>query len=676
MEERYLKIFRIITLISGAIFIVLVFAAWINDAWLQEWKIVQKEYRGILEERVDLDDNPELIERFKIQIHQVNLTDFSIVDRCVTCHLGLDDPGMQSFNIPHKTHSGNYLIDHPVQKYGCTICHGGQGRALNKREAFAIDPDVYWYFPLLSYPYIQSSCGKCHLTLFNERKNLLGTEVFVHGQEIFNNEGCLGCHKARGVGGTVGPDLTTQGDKIRHEYNFENIEGEQTIANWLKEHFKDPEMVSPGSQMLQFNLAEEELEALVTFTMGLSIPEIPFEFFSVETLNEFKGERNVISGNNSYSYFCSACHGINGEGKDYKIYETGIPAVLNRDFLSVVSSDFILFTIKYGRSGKQMSSWLPRFSGLTSSEIGLLTENIRNKRVINSSWGEYMGRRGEKEKGEKIFGENCEMCHGIDAKGGVAVGFNNRDFYSVASERYIFNTIRTGRGNAAMPSWSYLKNEEVSDIMAFIVSLSDLDLRERELDLPEGDVDQGKLAFHYLCSRCHGEFGEGSTGPAILNRDFLTTANDYFLHNTISRGRSHSAMHGWSKEEQGTEGLDEKEISNIITYMRSEPYNEWQYIYPGHVKGDAVMGENLFRDYCIECHGEDGKGDIAPALNNQEFLNAATNGYLLATITLGRENTRMPSWGRGSDIYDSLEGKEREDLVAFIRSFQKVRIKK
>ncbi len=104
-----------------------------------------------------------------------------------------------------------------------------------------------------------------HLSELNVHLYILEMDVFVKGKAIFTAEGCLGCHQARGVGGILGPDLTEQGEKTRHEYSFQNIEGEQTISNWLKEHFRDPEMVSPGSQVLTINLDEGEMEALATF---------------------------------------------------------------------------------------------------------------------------------------------------------------------------------------------------------------------------------------------------------------------------------------------------------------------------------------------------------------------------------------------------------------------------
>jgi len=683
MENKYLKIFRLITMLSGIVFVLLVLSAWIGMNWFQEWKIVQKDYQQILSERAKAQNNPDLIDQYSIKIHQISLDDFSRVDRCVTCHQGMEDQGMEPYPVPHKTHSGDHLKDHAVQKYGCTICHGGQGRALTRKEAVATDPGVYWYFPMLSYPYIQSSCGKCHSALYSEQDKesgiTEGMEIFLHGQNIFSREGCLGCHKARNVGGTVGTDLTTQGDKTRHEYNFDNIEGEESIANWLKEHFKDPEMVSPGSEMLGFNLEEEELVALATFSMGLSRPQIPFEYLSTETLKEFKGDRVELEGSKSYALFCTACHGKKGEGKDYLKYSTGIPAVFNRDFQSVASEDFIRFTIDNGRSNKQMASWISRFSGITEAELSGLTEFISSQQTVNNSLKELTlegANSGNWKDGEILFEENCVMCHGVDARGGVALGFNKPGFFEAASIEFIFNTVHEGRKNTAMPSWAYLNMNQMNNLMAYIRSFSNIALTTNRVSLDVGNIEQGKLSFHYLCSRCHGEFGQGSTGPAIINKGFLDVASDYFLYKTISAGRSYTAMHGWSKNIQGSDGIADKEISDIIAYLRSEPYLDWEYIYPGAVKGDENRGSDLFQNHCSECHGKNGEGDNAPAVNNQEFLNAATNGYIMAAITLGRKNTRMPSWGRGSEDYPALSGEKREDLVAFLRAYQKVRIKR
>jgi mono/diheme cytochrome c family protein len=98
-------------------------------------------------------------------------------------------------------------------------------------------------------------------------------------------------------------------------------------------------------------------------------------------------------------------------------------------------------------------------------------------------------------------------------------------------------------------------------------------------------------------------------------------------------------------------------------------------VYQGSNPGLHSEGAILYEKHCKECHGLSGEGVKAPALNNQEFLSAASNGYLLATITLGRSGTAMPSWGYGDAEHIKLSGKERQDLVAYIRSLQRIHIK-
>ena len=676
MEDRMIKTYRLITLVFSTVLVILILTAWIREGLFNDWRQYQSEYRDLVTRMVESQpDNGEIL-KIQKQIRQVALDDLDRVDRCISCHLGIEDPRMSGAVQPHTVHPGDHLKHHPVQQFGCTICHDGQGRALDRLKAFGREKKVHWDYPLLEDPYIQSSCGACHLTLFSDHVELGQTEVFREGQSIFNREGCLGCHKARGVGGTIGPDLTEQGEKTKHEYSFQNIQGEQSISNWMMEHFRDPEMVSPGSAMLAINLPEEELEALVTFTMGLAKPDIPFEYFAIEALQELKGERNVLTGNNIYASFCSACHGKRGEGKDYNDYKTGVPSHSNPGFLQVVSKEYLQFTIHNGRGDRQMTAWHPVYSGIFHMEIDSVIHVIRNRKEIRSSWKVVSSLQGSLERGHEMYNMNCKMCHGEMGKGEIAVAIGNPGFLNLVTNRFIYETILYGRANTAMPSWSELTNQEMANILALLKNWRTNQPFIRIPDLGSGNSREGAVQFHYLCSRCHGEFGEGETGPSILNKDFLKVADDDYLYRIISSGRAHTAMFGWKGQTSGQITIDDKDIIDIIAYIRSTQDTIWDYIYAGSNPGDANQGKNSYLNNCSGCHGKSGSGLLAPALNNQEFLNAATNGYLLATISLGRKGTDMPSWGRGNAEHDKLTGKERQDLVAFIRSWQKIRIKK
>jgi len=677
-EQKYTYRVQWLVFLGAALLLLLLFGAWISEGLNKEWRRAQKEYRALLLEKTD-PEHSEGLDEFERGIFQVELPHFKRIDRCISCHHGLEDQRMSEAPQPHRQHPGDFLTDHPVPEYGCTMCHGGQGGALSQEEAFGQLAETHWSYPLLEQPYIQASCGKCHLAIFNEDEGeqaelMSGMEVFLRGKIIFSEEGCLGCHQARGIGGIIGPDLTEQGEKTRHEYSFQNIRGEQSISNWLKEHFKDPEMVSPGSQMLRINLEEKELDALATFVMGLAKPDIPFDYFSMPTLNEFKGIRESMKAEGAFARLCSACHGKDGEGKSYKEYETGIPSIGKPDFARVASRDYIRFTLEKGRSLRQMGSWEKDISGLWSSELDSISLYL-NQKGRKSVDDLPNLRNGNASGGQQLYERYCQTCHGTDGKGEVAVALNQEGLLTRADNEFLYLTMVMGRGNTAMPAWPVLEDQELVDLVAYIRTWGSSSPSVRRMDMPEADLEEGGLKYHFLCSRCHGEFGEGETGPAIINANFLEVASDNFLYETIARGREHTAMFGWATDVYNKEQLQDQDISNIIGFMRKSAAAPLSYVYPGSNPGQSDRGAELFQKNCVECHGEGGEGVKGPALNNQEFLSAASNGFLMATITLGRKGSDMPSWGYGQGDYPRLSGKERQDLVAHLRSMQRIRIK-
>jgi len=764
-ESAYIRKTQWAVLLSSLIVLLVLAGTLFRSNMADDWKNYQEAYDDIIRR---IGDSLGIPMGFERGIYQVELPHFNRIDRCITCHNGLEDHRMESVDQPHTMHPGHFLADHPLQKFGCTICHGGQGRALTKDEAFGLDPSFHWSEPLRFEPYIQSACGKCHLSIFGSADSLEGTDAFMKGLAIFSSEGCLGCHKARGVGGILGPDLTRQGEKSKHDYSFQNVSGEQTVSNWLKEHFRDPEMVSPGSQMLKIDLPEEDLDELATFVMGLAKPEMPLEYFSMETLKELKGQRKILEGNDIYAFTCSACHGKNGEGKDYKEFDTGVPAIMNADFLRVASGEFIRFIVMKGRSTRQMSSWDPDVSGYKVKEIGSLVGYLESRidrepfsdmgmsgepgtgkllyekncvtrhgengaggiglalnkadflkradrdlivRTIikgrstrqMSSWDPdvsgykvkeigslvgYLESRidrepysdmrisGEPGTGKLLYEKNCVTCHGENGSGGIGLALNKTDFLKRADRYFIVTTIIKGRNNSGMPGWPQFTDRELSDLLAYFNTWYMIGSNVTDIHFPTADTAAGSLQFHYLCSRCHGEFGEGNTGPAIMDRDFLDVVSDGYLYETIAEGRMHTAMFGWSSDVYNAEALGKQDIADIIGFMRLHQVQRPAYIFPGSNPGDMKSGEALFSQHCATCHGREGEGPEAPALNNQEFLSAATNGYLTATITVGRKGTRMPSWGYPSEDHVLLTGQERQDIAAFIRSWQRIRIRK
>jgi mono/diheme cytochrome c family protein len=661
MIEKWIKLYRYTVLFSSIICLGFLLYILIKEKHFASWQQLQTEYKNIL------DANNSLEKNFLKSIRQITLPDLQIVDRCTSCHLGVEYPFLKDIPSPFKIHSGDYLKIHPVEKFGCTRCHRGKGRVLKVQEVCTSYREKT---SLYSQNYLQASCGKCHLAIYEENLPIEGTEILLQGLKIFHREGCLGCHKARKVGGSLGPDLTDQGNKLKSAYDFRYVTGEKTVPNWLRLHFIDPETVSPGSQMLNFDLPEGELDALITFTLGLFKPTLPLEYYSFANLREFKSRRKLLKGTEVYGLFCAACHGKAGEGKDYEKYKTGVTSLNNPDLLAVVSPEFIEFTIQQGRGKRQMASWRSELSGLSDSEIERVVEFIQEWRLSAPEFDVVKAVSGNIQTGIKVYLKWCSMCHGESGEGVVAPAINNQDFLSIATDEFLYCTIVSGRRNTAMPSWSRLKVEEMSSLLKFLRTWQ----KTKSIKLPsepvKGNAQRGDLLFHNLCERCHGKFGSGGIGPAILNRDFLTAASDQFLYTSISRGRNHTAMFGWETDLGKPEKLSENDIQDIVSYMKSRIDSVTDVIYPGESLGKPGPGKTLYLKYCSKCHGYNGEGDKAPALNNQEFLNAATNGFILATISLGRAGTAMPTWGKVNEKNRKLSGAERQDIIAYIRGWQ------
>src|SRR5688572_4530766 len=91
-------------------------------------------------------------------------------------------------------------------------------------------------------------------------KNLYGMKrtdpSIAHGQTLYANLGCAGCHRIHGNGGAIGPDLSYEGDA-------------RPDRQWHIKHFRDPQSVSPGSIMPKFPLTEAELQDLTSYMLSL-----------------------------------------------------------------------------------------------------------------------------------------------------------------------------------------------------------------------------------------------------------------------------------------------------------------------------------------------------------------------------------------------------------------------
>ena len=221
-------------------------------------------------------------------------------DRCMTCHLGVSNPIAVDEPQPLTTHPGDFLKNHAIDKFGCTVCHQGDGQVVSVEQTHGAVHHLNRQ--LLSKEYAQASCAKCHMELHDRSvtaKDFPGADTFFNGRDLSYQMGCRGCHNINGEGGTIGPELTGLGSRTELAFflihDFQHVEGHHTMSHWVYEHFLDPQKIVPGNPELNFaatimpnfGFTEEQAKSLTIYMLGLRNPKvegIPYEYIATKKL--------------------------------------------------------------------------------------------------------------------------------------------------------------------------------------------------------------------------------------------------------------------------------------------------------------------------------------------------------------------------------------------------------
>ena len=261
-------------------------------------------------------------------IKQIIVKDLHRVDRCTTCHVAIDKPQLTLAEEPFTAHPGDFLKWHPVEKFGCTVCHGGQGLAT---EVAAAHGDVpHWEEPLLRGPLVQASCRQCHGDLKQIAEH---APLLAKGRQLFKAKGCYGCHAVKDFGQTVSQDLTEVGSKSYQlmEADFEMMEPPHDRIHWLMRKLRNPRTLNPGvrpeklppgeeevfpTAMPNFGLAQEDLDALTVYLLSLTASDFPASYVTPAPPEQTQTfATDVERGKAVFEKFgCAACHGIGGLG--------------------------------------------------------------------------------------------------------------------------------------------------------------------------------------------------------------------------------------------------------------------------------------------------------------------------------------------------------------------------
>ncbi len=211
-----------------------------------------------------------------------------------------------------------------VKTYQCTSCHtvGERGGTVgpilnyvgNRRSQewlrkWLADPQMVkpgTKMPDFDFPPDELNLTVEHLT--SMKKDLATEEILSKnipavekGELLFDDYGCLGCHRIGSEGRFVGPDLTWIGVRKTEEWE----------RTWLR----DPDDFKPGTFMPNFHIPEEGVEALAAYLQTQKGQEN-------EDSQEWEFRTNFFLGNTAKErgelvfkrFACWACHGENGGG--------------------------------------------------------------------------------------------------------------------------------------------------------------------------------------------------------------------------------------------------------------------------------------------------------------------------------------------------------------------------
>jgi cytochrome c551/c552 len=144
------------------------------------------------------------------KILQINVPDANIVDRCESCHIGIREPvklTVSAMTLKGKkpdeyaqaftSHPETDLLKvHDPDKFGCSPCHQGNGRATTSVEK-AHGTYEHWLWPLYAKGNFEAGCQSCHAADMVLVSNDVGWTL-SEGKDLFRQRGCVGCHRYEG----------------------------------------------------------------------------------------------------------------------------------------------------------------------------------------------------------------------------------------------------------------------------------------------------------------------------------------------------------------------------------------------------------------------------------------------------------------------------------------------
>lgn len=519
-------------------------------------------------------------------------------------------------------HRDVLLAKHPLERFGCTPCHGGQGYGLTAKSAHALTHKEYWLTPVLGMDehtgrtseekkgYMESNCRRCHDGVM---KLDFGVDpdtnvpvdyapTLTKGMALFEDLGCHGCHAVEGYSALanipkVGPSLKKIGSKVKD-------------VAWLENWIKKPEAYLAHTTMPNF---------------------FPVEGMSQIVYLKNGGQRTGLVTETDIGYTVKA-----DDGTEYA-YE-------NDDVTQIIDEV------------KSIAAYL---ADMKDQDI--------DDTPMSFSTSERDIRAGE----ETVKTVGCLSCHKVGELGSdFAPALDSVGTKVTAS--YLKKWIQNPRSydpDTAMPSLR-LSNTELNNVVAYLMSLQQETDTVVSASVGKADVAEGeKLVRTYGCFGCHeiSGFENESKVGADLGEFGAKLADELDFGDTV--GIEHS-WHDWTLgkitnprryqtrriiSRMPIFQIDDEEAKAIAVLLKSfqptaYPLNyQFDHAVESHrVEKQKIIdaGRRVVKKYnCAGCHEIEAEGgDYRDVIIAHEGLDQNT-AKQFAPPTLQAEGARVyPNW--------------------------------
>ncbi|HEY3972710.1 MAG TPA: cytochrome c [Candidatus Sulfotelmatobacter sp.] len=209
-------------------------------------------------------------------IVQINVAEANIVDRCESCHMNAREPikvtaaAMMAKGEKKPDEYANAFVSHPEpellslhdpEKFGCSPCHQGNGRATTSIEK-AHGNYEHWLWPLYPKENSQAGCQTCHAADMVLASGDMQFETINAGKDLFRQRGCMGCHRYEGYDKEP-EDLNSVGQQIKQieTQKRENVKNSADLMKQADAASSNDEANALNGKAVDLRVANSKLDA-------------------------------------------------------------------------------------------------------------------------------------------------------------------------------------------------------------------------------------------------------------------------------------------------------------------------------------------------------------------------------------------------------------------------------